>query len=278
MNMNPKQTSQDVLWSRMQLELEKRCQVTGVMGYHLVDLTSRRESGFLDDIGFPTASTIKIAVLLGLATGAHLGKLDWEQRLCTRNLPKVAGSGILSHLRHPVEISLWDTASLMIALSDNAATNACIDIAGMDYVNSLLAGLGLTETRLRRKMMDVDAVQRGDENVSTPRELAELVRKIYERDGVSDPVARDVLTILELPKSGPFSQGLPSRVRRANKPGGLDCVAVDAGIIYLPNRPVVLAVMGSFLEGDPSGLTAELVRSAYRYLDLLSRCTQYGRA
>ena len=45
---------------------------------------------------------------------------------------------------------------------------------------------------------------------------------------------------------------------------------MDAGIIYLPNRPVVLAVMGSFWKATHRGATAELVRSAYRCLDLLS--------
>ncbi len=277
-SLSPKQTSKDILWARMEDELEEACQVTGVMGYHLVDLTSGRESGFRDDVVFPTASTIKIAVLLGLATRVHSGELDWEQRLSTKSLPKVGGSGILSLLRHPLEMSLWDMACLMIALSDNDATNACMDLAGMDYINSIIEGLGLTETRLQRKMMDADAVRRGHENISTPRELSELVRRIYRRDGVSDPVASDVLTMLELPKSSPFSEALPPEVKRANKPGGLECVAVDTGIIYLPDRPVILAVMGSFLEGNESSLAAKLIRTAYRYLNLLSRCTQYGRA
>ena len=55
----------------------------------------------------------------------------------------------------------------MISLSDNTATNICIDLATMDLVNETMV-FGLTNTLLRRKMMDIEAARRGDENVSTP--------------------------------------------------------------------------------------------------------------
>lgn len=273
-------TALDILWNTMEQDLNKRCSSVGlgVMGYSLCDLTTEKTAKFQEQVVFPTASTIKIAVLLALATKVHAGELDWHKRYNTSDLPKVGGSGILTLLRDPVELSLWDLSSLMIALSDNDATNACIDFTGMDYVNSLLSSMGLTKTLLRRKMMDGKAVQRGDENVSTPDELMKLVSRIERRYGVSDAVSKDVLTILSLDKGGAFTQGLPPHVKRANKPGGLDHVAVDAGLIYLKDRTVALGVMANFVEEKPTETVADLVRTAYRYLNLMAECTEYGRA
>lgn len=283
------QTSRDIVWQNMEAKLQALCaraggspgeRASGVMGYSLLDLSSGKKAGFHDDILFPTASTIKIAVLLGLATRVQLGELSWEQRLTVAVEGKVGGSGVLSLLRHPVDLSLWDLASLMIALSDNHATNACIDLAGMSFVNDLLDGLGLSRTRLRRKMMDLEAVKRGDENVATPRELVSLLEKLYRSQGIPAAVASDVLTILELPKSGPFTQALPASVRRANKTGSLSRVRVDAGIIYLPGADFCLAVMGSFLqegEQDTEPVAAEVVAAAYRHMALLADCNELGR-
>lgn len=282
-------TSRDIVWGNMEDELRSLCQkaggiagerASGVAGYSLLDLGSGRRAGFHDDILFPTASTIKIAILLGLTTKVHRNDLSWEQRIPVGKDGKVGGSGILSLLRDHVEVSLWDLASLMIALSDNHATNLCIDFAGMSAVNGLLDGLGLHKIRLRRKMMDSEAAKRGDENVATPGELVTLLEKLYRADGIPAAVAADVLKIMELPKSGPFARALPPSVRRANKTGGLDRVSVDAGVIYLPGLDFCLAVMGSFLpkgEQPPEDAVTIIVAAAYRHMALLADCNDLGR-
>ncbi len=261
----------------MQEELETACKVTGVLGYHLMDLTTGRAAGFRESVVFPAASTIKIAILLGVAAKVRSDCLAWDGRYDTADFAKVGGSGILSITKHPICISLWDLACFMVSLSDNVATNICIDLAGMEYVNEILKRMGLRDTRLRRTMMDENSVIEGRENTSTPEELSRLLTNIYQRNGVSDPVATDVLNLLEIPKPGPFTDGLPQAIRRANKPGRLSYAAADAGIIYLPKGPVVLSIMGSYLDGDQEAEVTGLVAAAYKYLNLLSGCTEYGR-
>ncbi len=281
--------SRDIVWRNMEEELQGLClkaggitqeRTSGVIGYSLLDLSRGKRIGFQDDLLFPTASTIKIAVLLALATRVRQGELSWEQRLTVGTEGKAGGSGILTVMKHEVELSLWDLATLMIALSDNHATNTCIDFTGFDFVNNLLSNLGLTRTRLRRKMMDAEAVARGEENVATPRELVNLLLRIYRSDGVPAEVSKDVLTLLELPKSGPFALALPDSVRRANKPGSLSRVRVDAGIVYLPGLDFCIAVMGSYLSKDEQHAemaVADVIAAAYRYMALLGDCNDLGR-
>jgi beta-lactamase class A len=73
-----------------------------------------------------------------------------------------------------------DLAQFMVAVSDNAAANVLIDRVGRDNVNAMLRGLGLSKTMLRRQMMDVAAARQGGENVSTPREMVQLLETIYQ--------------------------------------------------------------------------------------------------
>lgn len=269
----------DLIWTKMATELEEVCRKTGVMGYSIRDLKTGRKAGFREDVLFPTASTIKIPILLGVAIRVHRGDLDWSQRVVVEDKDKVGGSGVLGHFTYKADIAIRDVAGLMISLSDNTATNICIDLATMDFVNETMKSLGLENTMLRRKMMDIEAARRGDENVSTPGELAALAAKIQERDGIADGVAEDVLSILCLRKTGPFTLGLPADVKRANKPGGLGNLSVDAGIIYpCSKRPFALAVCGSFLPGDPEEATAEVVRKAFGYMKILAGCTELGRS
>ena len=273
------ETSKGLLWEKMRKDLDTLCeQAKGVLGYSVLDLDSGDSASFNEDVLMPTASTIKIAILFGLALRVHAGELEWETRVPLNSDEKVGGSGILGHLKHDVSLSVWDHASLMISLSDNTATNICIRLAGMEFINKSLDELGLKKTRIKRIMMDVEAAQAGRENVSTAAELLELVRRIEQRDGISEGVAKDVLSLLELPKGGAFQEGLPEGVRRANKPGGLGNLSVDAGIIYLSKKRFALTTMGSFLEGKPSKWTADIVKTAYSYMALLNKCTDLGRS
>ncbi len=272
-------SSLDILWTKMRNELQNLCESSkGVLGYSLMDLQSEKRASFNEDILIPTASSIKIPVLLALALKVHNGELQWETPIVVKDEEKVGGSGILTHLKYSVNLSVWDHASLMIALSDNTSTNICIKLAGMDFINQMLNDLGLRNTKIRRIMMDYEAAQRGEENVSTPGELMELVRQIEQRDGIKNAVAEDVLKILELPKGGPFRDGLPEKVKRANKTGGLGNLSVDAGLIYLTKKTFALAVMGAFLEGRPAYWTTSIVKAAYTYMNLLDKCTDLGRS
>lgn len=269
--------SLDILWDKMERDLKSACEEAGVTGYSLADLKTGRRAGFREDVLYPTASTIKIAVLLALATRVHKGEISWADRVTVEDKDRVGGSGVLGFFRHKADLAVRDVAALMIALSDNTATNICIDLTH-GWVNQIAESLGLSSTKLRRKMMDYEAAKRGDENVSTPGELATLVARIHNRDGVSDEVAADVLSLLSLPKNGPFTQALPQDVKRADKPGGLGSLSIDAGIVYLPDRPFALAVCGSFLPGRPDEATAAVVRKAFEYMKLLAECTDLGRS
>ncbi len=281
---SPPNPAADVLKKKLEARMQDiAARLDGVMSYVVVDLTNRDRFVSLPDVVSPTASTIKLAILYEFFRQVDEGKVkpDEPRRLDRRSA--VGGSGVLFELGTPT-LSLADYAMLMILLSDNTATNVVIDSVGMDAVNARMRSLGLERTRLRRHMMDAAAARRGDENVSTAAEIARLLEVLYRGEGLT-PASRDrALKILKTVtddkvRMSPLLQGLPPGIEAASKPGDLEGVHVDAGIVFAKNRPYIYAAMTTYLQEDAAGAAAitEASRAAYGYFSRRGAGTEYGR-
>jgi len=252
----------------------------GVMGLAVKDLTTGEEFLLNQNLAFPQGSSIKVAILLEVFKQAKEGKFSLQDRLWLEKKDKVGGSGVLKELGdHTVSLTIKDVAILMILVSDNTATNILIDLVGMENVNRTLRELGLTETKLQRKMMDYQAAAAEKENISTPLEMMKLLELIYQHQ-VLDPTSCDaMLDILTRRKSGSIRQLLPPEIEVAHKPGGIEGVVCDIGIVYLPHRPYIICAMTSYLLKSEEGskAIAEASRMVYDYFWRLSLSIKYGR-
>lgn len=251
----------------------------GVIGYSILDLTSGDRFEWHSDLVLPTASTIKIAILYELLHAADEGRLTLDEVRPLDRRRAVPG-GLLYELGTPA-LSLRDYAVAMAVLSDNTATNVLIDLLGMDAITSRARALGLKETSVRRHMIDLAAAKAGRENVSTPAEIARLLELIYKGTGLTPARRDEALEILKKEKVplSAMAKGLPPGVALANKPGELEGVRVDAGIVYAKERPYIFSVMTSYLAQDEAGdkVIEELSRVAYGYFSRLGAGTAYGR-
>ena len=254
----------------------------GVMGYSIKDLTTGEAFNRNAVLVFPTASSIKLAVLLELLRQDQEGKLSLDEKHTIRRneLPPGDTDPILHMLGDgTATMTLRDVATFMVILSDNGATNILINRVGMANVNAEVARLGFTETRLRRLMIDIEAARQGRENVSSPRELSELLEKIHSGSVLDAAHTKEYFDLIGLPKDSMFNKALPATVRIEDKPGELDAVRCDAGIIEIPGHPFVMTVMTTYLASNDEGENAikEIARLVYDYFDRLSRSSSYGR-
>ena len=121
-----------------------------------VGLYARRPDGeffgYRDDEVFPSASTIKIGIMIELFRRIDAGEFDLDQRHQLRATDQAAGSGVLQHLDRGLNPTLRDLCYLMMSISDNLATNIIIGLLGLDRVNATLGSLGLTVSVLGRPM------------------------------------------------------------------------------------------------------------------------------
>jgi beta-lactamase class A len=231
------------------------------------------------DETFPQASSIKLAVLYELYRQSEEGKIDLAQ-VTRPPLPRVKGGGVLQELGEKVSVTWRDLAVMMVGWSDNEATNVLINRLGMAAVNHRLEDdLDLDHTRLRRKMMDLEAARRGDENVGTPSEMRRLVEAIYAGKGLSPAAARDIRAVLATPKDSPFRVPLPEGLVVMDKPGSLEAVRCVTAVVDVPGRPYAVSIETTFLEKDEDGAAAirEISAALYEMFDRLARSSDLGR-
>ena len=208
----------------------------GLLGVSVKDLTTGATLELRADETFPTASSIKAAVLYELYLQAEEGRLDLHE--VTRPPgARVGGDGALQILSDRVSLTWRDLAALMFAYSDNEATNVLTRRVGLPAVNQRLEASALPKTRMRRLMMDLEAARRGDENVSTPGELRRLMEIVYSGKGLSAERANDLQAVATLPKDSPFRVPLPEGLRVADKEGSLEGVRCVTAVVDLPGRP-----------------------------------------
>jgi beta-lactamase class A len=252
--------------------------VDGVVGYVVTDLTSgERVASHLEQTPFPTASTIKLAILYELLKQAEEGALSLDTAVPIGAGDVVGGSGIVQHLALP-QLSLRDHAALMMIVSDNTSTNVVIDAVDPARVNARMAALGMGDMVLRRRMMDSEAARRGDENVATPASLARITEMLWKGEGLSSG-SRDTALKLLRAVPGTIRSAVPSAVAVFSKTGTLEGVRAEAAIVDLPTRPFAIAVMTTYLSEGAEGERAigDITRVAVSYFERLAAGGKYGR-
>jgi beta-lactamase class A len=277
----PPGEKQEVLWSKLENSImEVDHNLDGVMGVAILDLTDGHRFLLHENAVFPQASSIKICVLIELYRQAQQGKLKLTDVYTFDPRDVVQDSDIMAGLTPGVtKITLRDLATMMVAVSDNAATNVLIDRIGMENVNGFLSSQGLSQTRLRRKMMDVKAAAEGRENTSTPIEMMRLLESVYRGQVLNKEMTDDFFRVLSTHKSSFIPRDLPDGLRIANKPGELEAVRNDSGVVFVENRPYVICIMTTYLRRERDGEEAisKISVAAWRMFDRLGRASDLGR-
>jgi beta-lactamase class A len=275
------QEKEQVLWQKLEVTIQEIDRnLDGVLAVAILDLSTGQKYLLHADEVLPTASSIKIAILAEFYHQVQQGKLKFSELYTLQQADIVGGSGIAGALTPgTTRLTLRDVAALMISVSDNSATNIIIDRVGIENVNALLDSLGLTHTRLRRKMMDLKAAGEGRENVATPREMMTLLEDLYRGKVLNKQLTEDFFNLLSVHKESYIPRELPEDLRVANKPGELEGVRNDSGIVFTGKRPFVISVMTTYLQREKDGGDAiiRIASAAYHMFDRLSRASEYGR-
>jgi beta-lactamase class A len=231
----------------------------GTVVLYAKNLRTGRDFGIGADTKVRTASTIKLPVLCALESLVAAGRVRWDERLALKPGDKVTGSGVLGSLEDGTDLTIRNLATLMIIVSDNSATNVLLDRITADAVNDYLDSIGLTTTRLNRKirgdgsrLADPTGWSRAgliEENrkyglgVSTPREMVRLLEMLEGGRIVTPAASKDVLEILsrQQVRDG-IARHAPDDLRVTSKSGALDALRSDVGIVYAAGGPVAMAI------------------------------------
>ncbi len=233
----------------------------GTAGVFAKNLTTGEEVAFDADTVRPTASTIKVPIMIELFRQVETGQASLDQLLTADESNATEGSGILRDLSSGYSLKAVDIATLMIVVSDNQATNMLIDYLGMDNINATLAKNGFEKTRLVNRIV-FDTIGEDAKNLATttPRELAGIMEGIARKTVLSEASCDGMLEILAKqhyrdtgPRYLPFSPFRDEEdeddngLRVYNKTGSWSGMRADAVFVEWPGTQYVIGLIS---EGD----------------------------
>ena len=202
-----------------------------------------------------TASTIKLPILVALHGEVKEGRLSWEEKLVVTKKTRAQGAGVLLEMDDGHSLTLREASKLMVVVSDNIATNLILERVGIDKVNAWMDKLKLPKTRslawiggeVVSKARSADWNKRADGStygigVTTPNEMVNLLTRLAQGEIISPEDSKQILALMGRQQ---YKDGIGRNMRGAsvaNKPGALDRLRSDVGIITVGKEKFALAI------------------------------------
>jgi len=216
----------------------------GVVGYSIRNLDTGEELSLRGDETFPTASLIKVPILVTLYDLVEQGKISLDDPLTILSIDKVPGSGVMQFLHDGAIVTVHDAAWLMSTESDNTATNLLLDRVIIRRVWEKMESLGLQHTKvhsktfLRISSVAMDSSRKYGLGVATPNEMVKLFTLMAEGKAVSPAADSAMLDILEHNGDNTLLQRYLDGVRAAHKTGAVDDARTECSLFHLRTRVV----------------------------------------
>lgn len=184
---------------KLQREIESLVRgFQGDIGVYIKNLENGKTVAINADTVFPTASMVKIPILIGVMDKVDRGQLKFDQNLIYRDSLLYEGVDILGSFKAGEQIELGKVVMLMLTMSDNTASLWLQSLAGTGTrINTILDSLGFVATRVNSRTpgREGDRSQFGW-GQTTPREMATLMEKIVRGEVISKEKSAQMLRLL----------------------------------------------------------------------------------
>ncbi len=240
-------------------------------GAFILDLDTGDFASVNGDKVFPTASVIKLPILVAFLQDVEAGKIRLDETLTMTNDVIVGGSGYMQDAPVGSKYSAREVITNMITTSDNTATNMAMKrMGGIDVVNRRFQAWGLTKTRIRNWLPDLSGT-----NTTTPQELIKVMGMLEQGELLSSQKATAINIMQRVKNNKLLPQGLGTGARIAHKTGDIGFLLGDSGIVYMPNgkRYLIAVLVNSRVYDDYDAVyyIRDVSKIVYTYLNDNSR-------
>jgi beta-lactamase class A len=217
----------------------------GTAGIYVRNLKTGREVAINADTIFPTASIVKVPILIGIFNKIQEGIYKYHQPLVYRDSMALGGSGLMQYFKDTAKTDLINAITLMITHSDNTAAVWCEKLAGGGVtINDWLADHGFQYTRLNSRTPGREQNKKlYGWGQTTPREMANLMVVIREGNAVSPEASEVMYRILTHIFWDEYALSqIPPYVQAASKQGMLDDSRSEAVLVNAPHGDYVFYI------------------------------------
>lgn len=218
----------------------------GDVGIYVRHLKTGQTAALSADTVFPTASMVKVPILIGLLHKMERGELDYHKQITYRDSLLYTGeSDLVGLFRDSVQVSLSKMMMLMITTSDNTASLWCQSLAGGTAINSWLETNGFRHTRVNSRTPGREASRKMyGWGQTTPREMANLLVRIREGKAVSTAASdRMYRNLTHIYWDGEALSEIPPHVQVASKQGAVDRSRSEVVLVNAPSGDYVFCVI-----------------------------------
>ena len=216
----------------------------GQLAYTVHNLDTGERLEMRGDESFPTASLIKVPILVTLFDLVEKGSISLDDPIRVLKIDKVPGSGMLQNLHDGIEITVRDAAWLMVTISDNTATNLLLDKVAIRRVWDKMEALGLPKSKVHAKSFQrftsvaMDSSVKYGLGVTTSNEMAKLFGLLADGKAVSPASDSTMLKFLENNQNNEQMRRFAGGVTMSTKDGAGDVIRTECALFRLQSRVV----------------------------------------
>lgn len=218
----------------------------GDIGVYVKNLKTGKIVAINADTVFPTASMVKVPILLGIMDKLRTKELTYHQELIYKDSLLYAGADILGSYKNNEKVELSKVLMLMLTTSDNTASLWLQSLAGTGTrINRILDSLGFVHTRVNSRTPG----REGNRTIygwgqTTPREMATLLERIYKKEIFNDSSCIAMMRMLG--RNYWDEEGLsqiPPSIEVFSKNGAVNASRSEVMLVNAPHRPYVFCII-----------------------------------
>ena len=218
----------------------------GDIGIYVKNLRTGKIVAINADTIFPTASIVKVPILLGIMDKIDKGEIKYDSALTYKDSLLYAGSDILGSFKNDEKIALKKIIMLMLTTSDNTASLWLQSLAGTGTrINELMDGLGLKNTKVNSRTPGREGFRAIYQwGQTTPREMGTLFEKIYLKEVFSPTASERMLRSLGRnywDENEAISQ-IPPTIEVFSKNGCVNASRSEALLVNAPKNPYIFCI------------------------------------
>ncbi len=216
----------------------------GNVGVYIKSLTSHKTVAINADTVFPTASVVKIPILIGIMDKINNRNFEYHQQLIYKDSLAYSDFDVTANLKDTAKIELAKVIMLMLTTSDNSASLWLQKLAGTGArINEILDSAGFKSTRVNSRTpgRESNRTQYGW-GQTTPYEMVTLVEKIYTGQIINDSISKKMIRLLgrNYWDEQAISQ-IPPNIFVASKNGCVDASRSEV-LLVMAKRPYIFSI------------------------------------